>query len=169
MREPPRATKKKKTAAVQETRKTAGKTKPVKSVKTAKVTKPAKTEVKSPELIPVFEELSQLLRRYAPPFIILNQSSSRLDLYGPKEVTLGRKIERPYFASVVIQKGYVGFYFMPIYVDPERFRKVLSSDLLRLLKGKSCFHIKELHSPMKKHIHAALELGAKAYRDRDWI
>jgi hypothetical protein len=40
-------------------------------------------------------------------------------LVGEKPVeVLGRKKDELWFASALIQKGYVGFYYMPVYGDP---------------------------------------------------
>ena len=40
--------------------------------------------------------------------------------------------------------------------------------LLELLKGKTCFHIKSLDATLLEDIDAALTLGAKAFKNRDW-
>jgi hypothetical protein len=71
-------------------------------------------------------------------------------------------------AAVILQKGYVGFYLMCIYVNGKA-KKEISPALLRLLKGKSCFHLKKLDDGLKKDIEAALVTGTKAYRERGWL
>ncbi len=58
----------------------------------------------------------------------------------PMEIA-GKKRDEIYFASIIIQKGYVGFYFFPVYTD-EGLKKELAPELLKCLKGKSCFHKK---------------------------
>ena len=61
----------------------------------------------------------------------------------PKEaIRHGRKYPETYFAGVIAQKGYVGFYFMPVQADEQS--RIFSPELLALLKGKSCFHFKRL-------------------------
>jgi hypothetical protein len=80
----------------------------------------------------------------------------------------GRKRKGVYLAGLVIQKSFVGFYYMPIYVHTE-LKTVLAPELIKLLKGKSCFHIKKLDEALPGQIRAALETGYKFYQQNDWI
>ena len=90
-------------------------------------------------------------------------------LITPKAVTIqGRDYPNLCFANLIEQKGYVGFYFMPIYCEPA-LKKSLAPELLEVLKGKSCFHVKSLTPEMKEHIKAALRLGFAAYKKSAWL
>jgi hypothetical protein len=71
-------------------------------------------------------------------------------------------------ASLVLQKGYVGFYFMPVYMNPA-LKQRLSPALLKLLKGKTCFHIRKLTPTLLTDVAAALTLGTEGFRDRGWV
>ena len=73
-----------------------------------------------------------------------------------------------FFASAIIQSTYVGFYFMPIYAETS-LKKVFNPELLKLLKGKSCFYIRELSPGIVSQIEEALELGFNLYKERDWV
>jgi hypothetical protein len=53
-------------------------------------------------------------------------------------------------------------------MNPE-MKKKFSPALLKLRKGKSCFHVKKLDNGLRKDIEAALELATKAYRERGWV
>jgi hypothetical protein len=46
---------------------------------------------------------------------------------------------------------------------------VFAPDLLQLLKGKSCFHIKELNPQLESQIEDALKKGYDLYKERGWI
>jgi hypothetical protein len=48
-------------------------------------------------------------------------------------------------------------------------KKKLSPALLKLLKGKTRFHVKALDDGLHKDIQAALDLGTKVYRERGWL
>lgn len=48
-------------------------------------------------------------------------------------------------------------------------KKKLSPALLKLLKGKTCFHVKTLDDGLRKHIEAALEMSTTVYRERGWL
>ena len=80
----------------------------------------------------------------------------------------GRKRKEIFFASLMIQKDYVGFYFMPVYAESE-ITRVFAPELVKLLKGKSCFHIKKLDEQLLKQIESALEIGFQLYRERGWV
>jgi len=89
---------------------------------------------------------------------------------GPKKnVSVeGRKKKEIFFTSIIIQSKYVGFYYMPIYTNT-RLEKVFKLELLKLLKGKSCFHIKNLDDQLEHQINEALQIGYELYQSRGWI
>lgn len=62
----------------------------------------------------------------------------------------------------------MGFYFMPVYVD-EEVKKVFSLELLALLKGKSCFHIRRNDAIVMAQIEKALKTGFDIYRKNGWV
>lgn len=57
---------------------------------------------------------------------------------------------------------------MPIYIDKE-LKDVFETELLNLLKGKSCFHIKKIDKKLEKQIKKALDIGFDLYKKRRWI
>ena len=124
------------------------------------------------DLDELYTEVELLLRRYSPPFSERSGGiSGKRDyqLWSEKDVVIeGRKKSEVYFAGVIRQKAYVGFYYMPVYTDPER-RDLFSPELLRLLKGKSCFHLKRLGAEMLLEIESALDEGVELYRRRGWV
>ncbi len=56
---------------------------------------------------------------------------------------------------------------MPIYGAPA-LKKSLARELLKLLKGKTCFHVKSLTPELKEHIQSALKVGLAAYTKSGW-
>jgi len=130
---------------------------------------------KSDSLDSIYSEIEGILKRHAPPFLfkdlgVRNKKSAHITV--PKPVAVpgaygGKPVFRP-LAAVILQKGYVGFYFMCVHGNDE-VRKQLSPAFLKLLKGKSCFHVKKLDDGLRADIEAALQLGTKAYKDRGWL
>lgn len=122
-------------------------------------------------LAAVYDELVAILTRYSPPFTASDRAVKNKRNYvlvSENEVVIdGRKKPEMWFASAIEQKGYIGFYFMPIYCVPEM--KGLSPALMKLLKGKSCFYVKTLTPELKKDIDAALNAGMAAYKKLGWI
>ena len=73
-----------------------------------------------PQLIPIFEEIKKMLTPYEKGTMkLLGGSDGKVALVSKKPVEiLGRKRDELWFASALVQKGYVGFYYMPVYGDP---------------------------------------------------
>ena len=117
----------------------------------------------------IFSSLKGLFEAYRPPLVAKVEDNRRFDLASVKQVVIeGRKRSEVYFASAIIQKGYVGFYFMPVYSTPE-MKDFFPPELLSLLKGKSCFHIKKLDKQLLAQIRKALKDGYKLYKTREWV
>ncbi|MGB3217835.1 MAG: DUF1801 domain-containing protein [Anaerolineae bacterium] len=121
------------------------------------------------DLTAIFESLKTLLSPYAPPLTPKRDEPGYYDLWSLKDLVIeGRKRREVFFAGLIIQKGYVGFYYMPVYAQTE-LKDVFAPELLGLLKGKSCFHIKRLTPELLAQIEAALRAGYEMYRERGWV
>jgi hypothetical protein len=157
-----------------------------KAVKTAvkktatKKSPPAKSEVKSikyadksggqPQLVPVYNELRQiLLQQVKGNMKLMDDKPGQVHLISKKPTEiLEKKRDALYFASLLVQKGYVGFYLMPVYSD-EFLKKQIAPELLKCLKGKSCFHIKKLDDKLKSQVAQALQAGYDCYEKKGWV
>jgi hypothetical protein len=117
----------------------------------------------------IFEKLKELLVKYSPPFTPKTDTERWYDLYSVKDVEVwGRKRKEVYFAGIIIQKSYVGFYYMPVYAEPE-VKLLFKPELLKLLKGKSCFYIRNLDEELVRQIEQALADGFAMYKQRGWV
>ena len=117
----------------------------------------------------IFRRLKTILKEYEGSFTPKFDLDSKYDLWSIKNIEIdGRKRKEVYFAGLIIQSKYVGFYYMPIYTDTN-LKDVFEPELLMLLKGKSCFHIKQLDAKLEKQIRKALKVGFKLYKTRGWI
>ena len=126
------------------------------------------------QLNEVFDELKKILAGYSPPFSVKKPSEALKDkrsyeLVSNKQVEIdGRKKDEVYFAGLIIQKSYVGFYYMAAYADP-KVRQELSPSFLSLLKGKSCFRIKSAERNILEQVKKALDVGLRMYKEKGWI
>ena len=121
------------------------------------------------DLVDIFKQVKKILKRYEDPLKPRIDLDSRYDLWSIKDVEIAvKKIKEVYFAGLIIQSSYVGFYYMPVYTDTE-IEDMFAPDLLKLKTGKSCFHIKKLDAVLLKHIENALDLGYALYQKRGWI
>lgn len=117
----------------------------------------------------IYAQLEALLKRYSPPLALRSRPGNLMELWSEKAITIeGRKRKEVYFAGLAPHKGYIGFYFMPVYVESE-IRQFFDAELLKLLRGKSCFHISNLNDDLLASIEDAIEKGFEIYRKRDWL
>jgi len=117
----------------------------------------------------IFKQLRKLLKKYEPPFTAKSDFDSRYELWSIKDVTFaGRKRKEVFFAGLIIQSTYVGFYYMPVYTDAA-IKKLFKKELLSTLKGKSCFHITRMDALLLEQVRSALELGYKMYKTNGWV
>jgi len=120
-------------------------------------------------LVPIYKRVKTLLKAYEGGLTPKFDLDSKYDLWSVKDIEIdGRKRKEVYFAGLIIQSSYVGFYFMPIYADTS-LKDVFGKELLALLKGKSCFHIKKLDAALEKQIAHALKKGYALYKERGWV
>lgn len=121
------------------------------------------------QLVAMYDQLKTLLKPYETYYQPKVDLDSRYDLwaFGDFEVA-GRQRKEIFFAGLIIQSSYVGFYFMPVYAD-ENLKDFFKPELLKCLKGKSCFHIKHLDEGLLAQIEEALALGHEKYLERSWI
>lgn len=124
------------------------------------------------DLDAIFDRLRPLLAEHAPPFVVREgdgRGKRAYHLWSEKDLVVdGRPRSEVYFAGLIVQKGYVGFYYMPVYADPER-KELFAPELLGLLKGKSCFHVRRLDDALLGQIRDALAVGRRLYAERGWI
>jgi hypothetical protein len=121
------------------------------------------------QLVAIFDRLKELLKEYEGLFTPKLDLDSRYDLWSFKDIDIdGRKRKEIYFAGLIIQSSYVGFYYMPIYTDA-KLEDVFGSELLRLKRGKSCFHVRTLDGVLEDQIRRALRIGFDLYRKRGWL
>lgn len=125
--------------------------------------------VKNPALLPLFDEAKALLEPFAQHFHVRRDEPGYYDLWSEKDVLIdGRRKKGVFFAGLIVQKSYVGFYYMPVYAEAE-LRRFVGPTLLPLLKGKSCFYLKSMTPELAQDIRAALSLGLDLYRARGWV
>ena len=121
------------------------------------------------DLLILYQEVQNLIRKYENPLVVKVNQEGRYELWTNKKAVIeGRKMDGIHFASAVIQSHYVGFYFMPVYIKPE-LKEEIGLDLLKTLKGKSCFQFKKNDSEMMDQIEKILAIGFQFYQKQGWV
>ena len=117
-------------------------------------------------LIEIYNRLKKVLKKYENPLKPRFDLDSKYDLWSDKDIVIdGRKRKEVYFAGLIIQSKYVGFYFMPIYSDPDKFK--LTEELKKTLHGKTCFYIKD--TSLIDQVEELLITGKRLYKEKGWI
>lgn len=122
----------------------------------------------------IFDELKKIMEKYSPPFSVKIPSKAlakkkSFELTSYKKVLIaGRPKDEVYFAGIIIQKSYVGFYYMLAYAEPE-VNDQLSPEFLALLKGKTCFYIKNADKSILDEVKKALDIAVQKYKEWGWV
>lgn len=144
-------------------------TKAASTRKIATKTQAPKPRTDAGDFVAIFAELHGLLSKYAPPFEERSDAKGGYHLFSVKDIVVnGRKRSELHFASIIPQKGYIGFYYMPVYVDSD-VKAMFKPELLALRKGQSCFYVKKQDPVVMKQIKTALADGFKMYKQRGWV
>lgn len=136
----------------------------------AKAIKYSDKSAGQPELTPIFKELVKIMTPFAKGSVEKKGGKDGqvgLISFEPVEIN-GKLTDEVYLAGGLVQKGYVGFYFMPAYTIPE-MKAEIHPELLKCLKGKSCFHIKKMNDEVAEQIKDALKKGYDLYKKKGWI
>lgn len=122
------------------------------------------------DFVEIFQTIRAGLQPYtANGFTAQVNSETNYELWSERNVSFeGRKEAPMYFTSVKILKGYVGFYLMFLYIEPE-MTAMIHPNLLKLLKGKSCFQIKKMDDTLMDQIGEALAAGLVFYKQKGWV
>ncbi len=162
----------KKAATAKATTKGAAKPKAVAKKETVSSSLPAKAALKTgDEKKAIFDKVKALMQVYEKGTITAKADyESRYDLWSVKDTVIdGRKRSELSFGALIIQSSYVGFYFMPAYTHEADQKKMFHPDLLKLLKGKACFHLKKWNPELGVMIKDALVKGYALYKQRGWV
>ncbi len=125
------------------------------------------------QLLEIFNILKNELKPYEKGSIVARfDIEGKYDLWSEdknKMFVYDRMRSEVNFATLIIQSNYVGFYYMPIYSNCEDLKDKLSPGLMSKLKGKACFHIKEINKDVVNEVKQAMKLGYEQYKKNGWV
>ncbi len=73
-----------------------------------------------------------------------------------------------YFGSTKINKNYVSFHLMPVYVFPELL-EAISPKLRERMQGKSCFNFKSIDASLLQELKELTKAGYAKYQKADYL
>ncbi len=105
-----------------------------------------------------------LLKEQFGPLKATADTFEKFEVSGTIEAMQGKKkVDGIYFASVVPKPKDVRLYFFPAYTHVDELGK-LPANLQKALKGKSCFHIKQLDEDMVENMRQMIVKSVKLYQ-----
>ncbi|NNF16913.1 MAG: hypothetical protein HKN70_09195 [Gammaproteobacteria bacterium] len=108
----------------------------------------------------VFAELKKILARYSSR-LVCDRDDDHGYLLNTAYVMKNKK--PLFFASVIINKNYVSYHLMPVYVYPELLEQ-LSVPLRQRMQGKSCFNFKVTDKKLFKELQDLTARGFERYQ-----
>jgi len=113
----------------------------------------------------IFKALKTILREYEPMMDCTQDDDSAYYLNTRHMM----KNKKPlFFAAVKINKSYVSYHLMPIYVFPELCGEI-SADLKKRMQGKSCFNFKAKDDELFNELTQLTQLGYQKYLDAGYV
>ena len=108
----------------------------------------------------VFKRLKTIFEPVKGDAVALDDSDRSYMLNTPFSKKYGKEI---YLGGVRIQKNYVSFYLMPVYIFPDLLFGV-SPQLLKHMQGKSCFNFKDIDEGLFAELSALTQDGIEQFR-----
>ncbi len=118
----------------------------------------------------IFNKLKKSLSKCTPPMVVNKGSVQSYELIGNKEVPYGstkKLVPGMFFVSVAPRKDSITFHFFPCYMNPKMLE--VAPNLVKYLKGKTCFHFKKEEQINEKELDALLKKGMDAWKKMGYM
>jgi len=113
--------------------------------------------------------LVSLLAKHLGALKITSDTADKFEVCGTIEAMQGKKkVDGFYFASVVPKPKDVRLYFFPVYTHKDELGE-LPENLKKCLKGKSCFHIKQMDKDLEQSIDEMIIKSINIYQQENLI
>ena len=119
----------------------------------------------------LFDTLKSALRKQCPPLVCVKDTADAFEIIGNTPHPYGstkKIVPGMYFASTVVRKDMVSFYFMPIYYR-EKDYATIAPHLLKSLKGKACFNFRKVEQVDEYELKALLDKGLQAWKKLKYV
>ena len=131
--------------------------------------------MKTPSTVPAaFQETHAALRKILDPFTkkkgmkLAKDGPAGCVVLSPPHAKWPQYPDGLWFASTRIGKGYVSYYFMPIYMC-EGLQKTISPALKKRMQGKACFNFKEPDAALFRELAALTKAGYERWKKDGFV
>lgn len=116
------------------------------------------------DLNEISQRLKSLLAEHQSILKTTTDASDKFEVAGTIPTMQGKKkVDGIYFATIMMKPKDVRFYFFPAYTHKEQLGE-LPENLKKVLKGKSCFHIKQMDDDMEQNMRRLIKRSVECYQ-----
>ncbi len=108
----------------------------------------------------VFEQLRHILQAYAPNLVVQADEPGNYTLNAPYSEKFRKEL---FFGAVQINKNYVSFHLMPVYMFPDLLDGI-SAPLRKRMQGKSCFNFTRVDETVFDELARLTQKGVERVR-----
>jgi len=117
------------------------------------------------DLATVFGELQAIMAPYAAKLDPKIDSATELYLDTPHI----QKNKKPlFFGAIKVNKNYVSYHLMPVYVEPALLANV-SPELKKRMQGKSCFNFTKVEKTLFDELALLTEVSFASYWEKGFV
>lgn len=113
----------------------------------------------------VFVDLKAILSRHEPGLRVVHDTSEHYYLDTPFRMKNGKQL---YFGAVKINRNYVSYHLMPLYVNLQLLDEV-DTGLLKRMRGKSCFNFRNVKEIPRQDLVSLTRRGYDFYIEAGYI
>ena len=113
----------------------------------------------------IFNSLKKILMKYEKKLTVISDKPQNYNLNAGYDEKRKADI---YFGGVVINKNYVSYHLMPVYVNPKLLDDI-SPELKKRMQGKSCFNFKSIDKNLFNELSILTEKGYEFYRKNEML
>ena len=113
----------------------------------------------------IFERLKRIYEPAAASAVVAADTREKYLLNTPFSTKYNKEL---FLGGVQIEKNYVSFYIMPVYIYPELLEGI-SPELKKRMQGKSCFNFKKLDEGLFKELEELLKEGVNKFHQEGLI
>ncbi len=108
----------------------------------------------------IFERFKAILQPHAKYLQVKTDTNKSYYLDGPFSQKWNKEV---FFGAAIIQKNYVSFYLMPVYMCPDLLEG-MSPELKKHKQGKSCFNFKKVDDDLFAELSALTQKAFERFK-----
>ena len=114
------------------------------------------------QFLTIFQQLKQYLQNYQNHLELKADSAESYTLYISHSPTYNKEL---FFGAAQIQKSYVSFHLMPVYMYPDLLKDI-SPELKKRMQGKSCFNFTKIDEALFAELELLTQASFEALKDK---